>query len=79
MKQKQLTFADVEELADWLEEVASKEEETKEEPKQPTMSPIERMITNFVNKCADEGCIPTKDQAEAIYLLDMTQAKYNGR
>lgn len=84
---RQLTFQDLEYLADWLSEQddvqhmkAPEPEENGPEDDGPATtekSPIERVITGFLEHCEQAGTIPTRDQAEAIYLLDLVLSKYN--
>ena len=41
------------------------------------LTPIEDCITTFLNKCTEEGRLPTLDEAKVIVVLDQVNSKYN--
>ena len=74
-------LGDVEEaLRQEIFKETSTEDETPTDfpPSSTPMTPIEKMITLFIEQCIDRKTIPTKEQAEVIYILDEVNSKYQG-
>ena len=40
-------------------------------------TPIELLISNFINKCIDNDTLPTFEEAQTIAILDQINYKYN--
>lgn len=79
----QLTFEDLENLHDWLEDRITDEPDAIDETptnvdfsEASSSTPIERVITNFLTHL-EPGTLPTLEQAQAILILDSINAKYN--
>ena len=68
----------VNDLLDSLEEdkLDSQSEENKED-KCCDFTPIELLISNFVNKCIDNDTLPTLEEAQTIAILDQINYRYN--
>ena len=47
------------------------------EDHEPSMTPIETLITNCINRHIKHGSFPSLDEAKAIEILDMINGRYN--
>ena len=67
----------VNDLLDSLEEdqLDTKSESNKE--CEYGFTPIELLISNFINKCIDNDTLPTFEEAQTIAILDQINYKYN--
>ena len=86
---KQPPFQSLNQLADWLDSVATQLEDLTSEPQMdtdtptnidiptPSMSPIETLITQRINSHISAGTFPTAEEAQAIYTLDQISRHYN--
>lgn len=59
-----------------LKQEAHKEAEEAAEKARPSMTPIEEMITVFIKECTAQYTVPTLEEAQAIYILDEINSKY---
>ena len=50
---------------------------TPESNKECEFTPIELLISNFVNKCIDNDTLPTLEEAQTIAILDQINYRYN--
>jgi hypothetical protein len=80
---KQLTFQDLEEFSNWLEDQEpTKNDQTMpeyqdvEEPAGTTL--LEDTVSSFLENCILEAKLPTLEEARVIYLLDALNCKYRG-
>jgi hypothetical protein len=79
---KQLTFQDLEEFNDWLEDQEpTKNDQTmpeyqEEEPTGTTL--LEDTITEHLERCKKERRLPTEEEARVICMLDALNCKYQG-
>lgn len=84
MSYHQLTFMDLADLADWLDQNTPPEEDVDTTPtdfEEPTTPPplnvIESYIKSTLNHCTKTNTVLSEDQARAIWILDAINTKYN--
>ena len=74
-----------EQLSDFINDLLDSLEEDKldsqsEEDKECEgcdFTPIELLISNFINKCIDNDTLPTLQEAQTIAVLDQINYRYN--
>ena len=47
------------------------------EDSEPSMTPLETLISNRINQHIEKGTFPTLEEAQAIYILDSINYRYN--
>lgn len=47
------------------------------EDSEPSMTPLETLISNRINQHIDKGTFPTLEEAQAIHILDSINYRYN--
>lgn len=68
----------INDLLDSLEEDQLDTQDTPAESnRECEFTPIELLISNFVNKCIDNDTLPTLDEAHTIQILDQINYRYN--
>lgn len=67
----------INDLLDSLEEDQLDTQNTPESNRECEFTPIELLISNFVNKCIDNDTLPTLDEAHTIAVLDQINYRYN--
>ena len=58
-------------------EAAAKAEEEYSEDSEPSMTPLETLISNRINQHIEKGTFPTLEEAQAIHILDSINYRYN--
>ena len=74
-----------EQLVDFIDDLLNSLEEdqldtqpeSNEECKGCGLTPIELLISNFINKCIENDTLPTLDEAHTIAILDQINYRYN--
>ena len=67
----------INDLLDSLEEDQLDSQPELNEECESGITPIELLISNFVNKCIDNDTLPTLDEAHTIAILDQINYRYN--
>lgn len=67
----------VNDLLDSLEEDQLDTKSESNEECEFGFTPIELLISNFINKCIDNDTLPTFEEAQTIAILDQINYKYN--
>ena len=67
----------INDLLDSLEEDQLDTQNETESNKECEFTPIELLISNFINKCIDNDTLPTLDEAHTIAVLDQISYRYN--
>lgn len=67
----------INDLLDSLEEDQLDTQNTPESNRECEFTPIELLISNFVNKCIDNDTLPTLEEAQTIAILDQINYRYN--
>ena len=67
----------INDLLDSLEEDQLDTQNESESNRECEFTPIELLISNFVNKCIDNDTLPTLDEAHTISILDQINYRYN--
>lgn len=68
------------ELMDALEKSKKEAEAANEESfveDEPSMTPLETLISNRINKHIEEGTFPSLEEAQTIHILDSINYRYN--
>ena len=67
----------INDLLDSLEEDKLDSQYEKNEECESGFTPIELLISNFINKCIDNDTLPTFEEAKTIAMLDQINYRYN--
>ena len=67
----------INDLLDSLEEDQLDTQNESESNRECEFTPIELLISNFVNKCIDNDTLPTLEEAQVIAILDQINYRYN--
>ena len=67
----------INDLLDSLEEDQLDTQNESESNRECEFTPIELLISNFVNKCIDNDTLPTLQEAQTIATLDQINYRYN--
>ena len=67
----------INDLLDSLEEDQLDSQPELNEECESGITPIELLISNFVNKCIDNDTLPTLQEAQTIAILDQINYRYN--
>ena len=67
----------INDLLDSLEEDQLDTQNESESNRECEFTPIELLISNFVNKCIDNDTLPTLEEAHTIAILDQINYRYN--
>ena len=67
----------INDLLDSLEEDQLDTQNESESNRECEFTPIELLISNFVNKCIDNDTLPTLEEAQTIAILDQINYRYN--
>ena len=67
----------INDLLDSLEEDQLDSQPELNEECESGITPIELLISNFINKCIDNDTLPTLDEAHTISILDQINYRYN--
>ena len=67
----------INDLLDSLEEDQLDSQPELNEECESGITPIELLISNFINKCIDNDTLPTLDEAHTIAILDQINYRYN--
>ena len=67
----------INDLLDSLEEDQLDSQPELNEECESGITPIELLISNFVNKCIDNDTLPTLQEAQTIATLDQINYRYN--
>ena len=67
----------INDLLDSLEEEKLDSQPELDEECESGLTPIELLISNFVNKCIDNDTLPTLEEAQTIAILDQINYRYN--
>ena len=74
-----------EQLVDFIDDLLNSLEEdqldsqpeSNEESECCGLTPIELLISNFINKCIENDTLPTLQEAQTITILDQINYRYN--
>ena len=67
----------INDLLDSLEEDQLDSQPELNEECESGITPIELLISNFINKCIDNDTLPTLQEAQTIATLDQINYRYN--
>ena len=67
----------INDLLDSLEEDQLDTQNKSESNKECEFTPIELLISNFINKCIENDTLPTLEEAQTIAILDQINYRYN--
>lgn len=67
----------INDLLDSLEEEKLDSQPELNEECESGITPIELLISNFINKCIDNDTLPTLQEAQIIATLDQINYRYN--
>ena len=67
----------INDLLDSLEEEQLDSQPELNEECESEFTPIELLVSNFINKCIENDTLPTLEEAQVIAILDQINYRYN--